>query len=42
VAERLGQRAAAMCAGPRFDALLAQVAAHDLDPHAAADALLDS
>jgi LAO/AO transport system kinase len=42
VAERLGQRAAALCAGPQFDALVAQVAAHDLDPHAAADALLDS
>ncbi len=42
VAERLGRRAAALCAGPRFDALVADVAARDLDPHAAADALLDS
>jgi LAO/AO transport system kinase len=41
VAERLGRRAGAVCTGARFDELLARVAAHDLDPHAAADALLD-
>jgi LAO/AO transport system kinase len=41
VVQRLGERAAALCAGPRFDQLVAQVAAHDLDPHAAADAILD-
>ena len=40
VAERLGERAAAVCEGPRFDELMARVEAHDVDPHAAADALL--
>src|SRR5580704_15921389 len=42
VADRLGQRAAAVCDGPAFDELVARVAARDLDPHAAATALLDS
>jgi LAO/AO transport system kinase len=41
VAERLGQRAAALCQGPRFDDLVERVAARDVDPHAAADALLE-
>jgi LAO/AO transport system kinase len=42
VAERLGQRAGALCAGPRFDELVERVAARDVDPHAAVDALLDA
>ena len=42
VAERLVERAAAVCDGPRFDELLTRVVARDVDPHAAADALLDS
>jgi LAO/AO transport system kinase len=41
VAERLGARAEALCAGPDFDELLGRVAARDLDPHTAADALLN-
>ncbi len=41
VAERLGARAGALCDGPRFDELLGRVAARDVDPHAAADLLLD-
>jgi LAO/AO transport system kinase len=40
VAERLGARAAALCAGPGFDDLLDRVAARDVDPHTAADTLL--
>ena len=42
VAERLGERAGLVCDGPRFDELVARVAARDVDPHTAADALLDS
>jgi LAO/AO transport system kinase len=42
VAERLGERAAVVCDGPRFDDLMTRVVARDVDPHAAADALLDS
>jgi len=42
VTDELGQRAAALCAGPAFDALVARVAARDVDPHAAAASLLDS
>ena len=41
VAERLGERAGALCAGPDFEQLLDRVAAHDVDPHAAAESLLD-
>ena len=41
VAERLGRRAGGVCVGARFDEILARVGARDLDPHAAADALLD-
>jgi LAO/AO transport system kinase len=37
---RLGQRATELCAGPRFDELVEQVAAREVDPHAAAGALL--
>ena len=40
VFERLGQRATELCAGPRFDELVEQVAAREVDPHAAAGALL--
>jgi GTPase len=42
VVERLGQRAAELCEGSRFDELVDQVAARAVDPHAAADALLDT
>ena len=41
VTDQLGQRAAALCDGPAFDALVARVAARDVDPHAAAASLLD-
>ncbi len=41
VAERLGERAALVCDGSRFDELVDAVAARDVDPHAAADALLE-
>jgi len=41
VVERLGARAGALCTGPRFDELLGRVAARDVDPHAAAESLLD-
>jgi LAO/AO transport system kinase len=40
VAARLGERARALCVGPRFEALVDQVASRDVDPQAAADALL--
>lgn len=40
VFERLGQRAIELCEGPRFDELVEQVAAREVDPHAAAGALL--
>jgi GTPase len=40
VAERLGRQAATLCDGPRFETLVGQVAARDVDPHAAVDALV--
>jgi LAO/AO transport system kinase len=41
VAEQLRERASALGSGPRFEALVDQVAARELDPFAAAAALLD-
>jgi LAO/AO transport system kinase len=41
VVERLGERAATLCAGPGFDELLDRVASRDVDPHTAAAALLN-
>ena len=41
VVERLGERAAALCAGPGFDELLGRVESRDVDPHAAAATLLN-
>jgi LAO/AO transport system kinase len=40
VVERLGERAAALCAGPGFDELLGRVESRDVDPHTAAATLL--
>jgi LAO/AO transport system kinase len=40
VAARMRQRADAVCAGPRFDAVVDEVAARTRDPYSAADALL--
>ena len=40
VAEQLGRRVNQVCAGPAFDELVARVASRDIDPHAAAAALL--
>jgi LAO/AO transport system kinase len=40
VVERLGERAAALCAGPGFDELLGRVESRDVDPHTAATTLL--
>ncbi len=42
VFERLRERVDATCHGERFDRLVAQVAARELDPYTAADALLGS
>ena len=42
VGARLGQRAASLCEGARFDELVDRVAARSVDPHAAVDALLRS
>ncbi|HEV2309199.1 MAG TPA: methylmalonyl Co-A mutase-associated GTPase MeaB [Acidimicrobiia bacterium] len=41
VREQLGQRAAAVCDGPSFDALVSRVADRSLDPYAAVTSLLD-
>ena len=41
VAERLQERAAALCAGERFERLLRDVSDRECDPFAAADALLE-
>jgi LAO/AO transport system kinase len=40
VHERLGARVEEICSGDRFDELVTQVAARELDPHTAADELL--
>jgi LAO/AO transport system kinase len=40
VHERLGARVEDVCSGARFDELVAKVACHEIDPHAAADELL--
>jgi LAO/AO transport system kinase len=40
VAARTAERAAAMCAGPEFDQIVAEVANRTRDPYAAADALM--
>ena len=40
VLERLARRTGDVCAGDRFDALLARVAAREVDPYTAADELL--
>jgi LAO/AO transport system kinase len=37
---RLAQRAELVCAGPKFDDLVARIQARDLDPYAAAEVLL--
>ena len=41
VAERLSGRAETICTGPRFEELVGRVVTRDLDPHTAADALLN-
>jgi LAO/AO transport system kinase len=41
VVEQLGERAAALCAGPGFDELVGRVASRDVDPHTAAATLLN-
>jgi hypothetical protein len=41
VAHRIAQRAADVCGGGAFDALLAKVIAREVDPYSAAADLLD-